>query len=175
MFHSTFKKLQFFENTLKSTSGSSKSGIGLSTRSQDHPQISLPWPEHCSKFIFHVGPWKISLPKGVSSTRRGCPRKRLSHHSWRNLKAVLMWHLGTQFTDILGSVRFTVELDNLRLFSNTNGSEYMIPWQGQAIWLYFRTMTQILYSRSGHVKISSLSNLFITTWQRFDRHTWYNN
>ena len=57
---------------------------------------------------------KNSSLKGFSSIGTGCLGKWSSHHPWRNLKDVQIWHLGTWFSGGLGSVRFTVGLNVLK-------------------------------------------------------------
>ena len=52
--------------------------------------------------------------KGLSSIGTGCPGKGLSPHPWGYLKAVWMRCLGTWCSGGLGSVRFTVGLDDLK-------------------------------------------------------------
>jgi len=55
-----------------------------------------------------------SSPKGLTSTGRGCLGKWLSHHSWRYLKDVWKWHLGTWFSGGLDSVRLEYGLNDLK-------------------------------------------------------------
>lgn len=46
----------------------------------------------------------------------GCPEQWWSHHPWRVLKAVSMWHLETWVSSGLGSPQGTVGLGDLRGF-----------------------------------------------------------
>ena len=57
---------------------------------------------------------KMSSLKGLSSTGTGCPGKWLSHHPWRYLKDVQLWHLGTWFSGGLGSDRLKVGFNGLK-------------------------------------------------------------
>ena len=61
---------------------------------------------------FRLG--NISSLEGLSSTGTGCPERWWSHHPWRYLKDVYTWCLGTWFSGGLGSVRFTVVLNDLK-------------------------------------------------------------
>ena len=57
---------------------------------------------------------KISSQKGLRSSGTGCPGKWWRHHPWRELKDVQTWRCGTGFSGGLGSMRFTVGLDDLK-------------------------------------------------------------
>ncbi|KAK4829691.1 hypothetical protein QYF61_006066, partial [Mycteria americana] len=67
----------------------------------------------------HQGRFRLDIRKffslkGLSSIGTGCPGKWLSRHPWRYLKDVWMRCLGTWYSGSLGSVRFTVGLDDLK-------------------------------------------------------------
>ncbi|KAK4830328.1 hypothetical protein QYF61_010092 [Mycteria americana] len=64
------------------------------------------------KFLKKLG--NFSSLKGLSSIGTGCPGKWLSRHPWKYLKDVWMRCLGTWYSGGLGSVRFTVGLDDLK-------------------------------------------------------------
>lgn len=49
-----------------------------------------------------------------SSTGTGCPGKRLSHHRWKYLKDMSMWHSGMWFSGGFGNDGLTLGLDNLK-------------------------------------------------------------
>lgn len=55
--------------------------------------------------------------KELSSTGRSCIQKWL--HLWRYLTDLLMWGLRTRFSVGLGSVRFMVKLDDLKVYFQT--------------------------------------------------------
>lgn len=57
--------------------------------------------------------------KGLSGTGTGCPGKWWIHCSWRDLKAVWMWHLGMAVCDGLGSAGVVLGLGELRGFSQS--------------------------------------------------------
>ncbi|KAK4818411.1 hypothetical protein QYF61_012332 [Mycteria americana] len=61
----------------------------------------------------------FSSLKGLSSIGTGCPGKWLSRHPWRYLKDVWMRCLGTWYSGGLGSVRFTVGLNDLKVKSES--------------------------------------------------------
>lgn len=56
----------------------------------------------------------ISSPKKIFSSGRGCPGERWSHHPWRDLTNLSIWHFGTWFTGKPGSAGGMVRLYNLR-------------------------------------------------------------
>ncbi|KAK4810710.1 LOW QUALITY PROTEIN: hypothetical protein QYF61_007684, partial [Mycteria americana] len=80
---------------------------------------------------FRLDIWKFSSPKGLLSIGTGCPGKWLSRHPWRYLKDVWMRWLWTWYSGGLGSVRFTVGLDDLKgLFQPIRFCDSVIssPW-----------------------------------------------